>query len=140
MCTTAITLKAVSTIPFTIATKRIKYLGIYLPKETNCYFFKNNNFFDCLICFILIAPIYIHSVTGLITNVNNSHLFIKVCPLGTVTCQSATGYFLLQNIRKTIKMPFLKQSELGNSSSQLIQIKEPLNSLSSMLKDWTIKA
>ena len=23
------------TIPFTIATKRIKYLGIYLPKETN---------------------------------------------------------------------------------------------------------
>ena len=25
------------TIPFTIATKRIKYLGIYLPKETKIY-------------------------------------------------------------------------------------------------------
>ena len=25
------------TIPFTIATKRIKYLGIYLPKETKTY-------------------------------------------------------------------------------------------------------
>ena len=25
------------TIPFTIATKRIKYLGIYLPKETKDY-------------------------------------------------------------------------------------------------------
>ena len=25
------------TIPFTIATKRIKYLGVYLPKETNTY-------------------------------------------------------------------------------------------------------
>ena len=24
------------TIPFTIATERIKYLGIYLPKETKC--------------------------------------------------------------------------------------------------------
>ena len=26
------------TIPFTIATKRIKYLGIYLPKETGRFF------------------------------------------------------------------------------------------------------
>ena len=25
------------TIPFTIATKRIKYLGVYLPKETKTY-------------------------------------------------------------------------------------------------------
>ena len=25
------------TIPFTIATKRIKYLGVYLPKETKDY-------------------------------------------------------------------------------------------------------
>ena len=25
------------TIPFTITTKRIKYLGIYLPKETKTY-------------------------------------------------------------------------------------------------------
>ena len=25
------------TIPFTIATKRIKYLGVYLPKETKSY-------------------------------------------------------------------------------------------------------
>jgi len=30
------------TIPFTIATKRIKYLGIYLPKETkDLYMIKN---------------------------------------------------------------------------------------------------
>ena len=29
--------KIKETIPFTIATKRIKYLGIYLPKETNTY-------------------------------------------------------------------------------------------------------
>ena len=28
-------LRKLSAIPFTIATKRIKYLGIYLPKETN---------------------------------------------------------------------------------------------------------
>ena len=27
------------TIPFTIATKRIKYLGIYLPKETKEYIY-----------------------------------------------------------------------------------------------------
>ena len=25
------------TIPFTIATKKIKYLGVYLPKETKTY-------------------------------------------------------------------------------------------------------
>ena len=25
------------TIPFTIATRRIKYLGVYLPKETKTY-------------------------------------------------------------------------------------------------------
>ena len=31
------------TIPFTIATKRIKYLGIYLPKETKDLYIKNNN-------------------------------------------------------------------------------------------------
>ena len=30
------------TIPFTIATKRIKYLGIYLPKETKDLYIKNN--------------------------------------------------------------------------------------------------
>ena len=29
------------TIPFTIATKRIKYLGIYLPKETKDLYIKN---------------------------------------------------------------------------------------------------
>ena len=29
------------TIPFTIATKRIKYLGINLPKETNDLYIKN---------------------------------------------------------------------------------------------------
>ena len=29
------------TIPFTIATKRIKYLGIYLPKETNDLYIEN---------------------------------------------------------------------------------------------------
>ena len=29
------------TIPFTIATKRIKYLGIYLPKETKYLYTKN---------------------------------------------------------------------------------------------------
>ena len=28
-------------IPFTIATKRIKYLGIYLPKETKDLYIKN---------------------------------------------------------------------------------------------------
>ena len=28
-------------IPFTIATKRIKYLGIYLPKETEDLYIKN---------------------------------------------------------------------------------------------------
>ena len=28
------------TIPFTIATKRIKYLGIYLPKEKKTYIYK----------------------------------------------------------------------------------------------------
>ena len=28
------------TIPFTIAMKRIKYLGVYLPKETKCLFLK----------------------------------------------------------------------------------------------------
>ena len=26
------------TVPFTIAMKRIKYLGIYIPKETKIYF------------------------------------------------------------------------------------------------------
>ena len=30
------------TIPFTIATKRMKYLGIYLPKETKDLYIKNN--------------------------------------------------------------------------------------------------
>ena len=29
------------TIPFTIATERIKYLGIYLPKETKDIYIKN---------------------------------------------------------------------------------------------------
>ena len=29
------------TIPFTIATKRIKYLGIYLPKETKYLYIEN---------------------------------------------------------------------------------------------------
>jgi len=29
------------TIPFTIATKRIKYLGIYLPKETKELYIEN---------------------------------------------------------------------------------------------------
>ena len=29
------------TIPFTIATKRIKYLGIYLPKETKDIYIEN---------------------------------------------------------------------------------------------------
>ena len=29
------------TIPFTIATKRIKYLGVYLPKETKDLYIKN---------------------------------------------------------------------------------------------------
>ena len=29
------------TIPFTIATKRIKYLGIYLPKETKGLYIEN---------------------------------------------------------------------------------------------------
>ena len=29
------------TIPFTTATKRIKYLGIYLPKETKDLYIKN---------------------------------------------------------------------------------------------------
>ena len=29
------------TIPFTIATKRIKYLGVYLPKETNDLYIEN---------------------------------------------------------------------------------------------------
>ena len=29
------------TIPFTIATKRIKYLGIYLPKETKDLYTEN---------------------------------------------------------------------------------------------------
>ena len=32
---------AVKTIPFTIATKRIKYLGIYLPKETEDLYIEN---------------------------------------------------------------------------------------------------
>ena len=30
------------TIPFTIATKRIKYLGIYLPKETKDLYIEHN--------------------------------------------------------------------------------------------------
>ena len=30
------------TIPFTIATKRIKYLGIYLPKETKDLYIENH--------------------------------------------------------------------------------------------------
>ena len=29
------------TIPFTIATKRIKYLGVYLPKETKDLYIEN---------------------------------------------------------------------------------------------------
>ena len=29
------------TIPFTIATKRIKFLGVYLPKETNDLYIEN---------------------------------------------------------------------------------------------------
>uniref|UniRef100_A0A8C6CLS5 Uncharacterized protein n=1 Tax=Moschus moschiferus TaxID=68415 RepID=A0A8C6CLS5_MOSMO len=29
------------TIPFTVATKRIKYLGIYLPKETKDFYIEN---------------------------------------------------------------------------------------------------
>ena len=31
------------TIPFTIATKRIKYLGVYLPKETKDLYIENYN-------------------------------------------------------------------------------------------------
>ena len=31
------------TIPFTIATKRIKYLGTYLPKETKDLYIENHN-------------------------------------------------------------------------------------------------
>ena len=31
------------TLPFTIATKRIKYLGINLPKETKCLYAENYN-------------------------------------------------------------------------------------------------
>ena len=31
------------TIPFTIATKRIKYLGIHLPKETKDLYIENYN-------------------------------------------------------------------------------------------------
>ena len=31
-----------ATIPFTIATKRIKYLGIYLPKETKDIYIENH--------------------------------------------------------------------------------------------------
>ena len=34
-------LKFILTIPFTIATKRIKYLGIYLPKETKDLYIEN---------------------------------------------------------------------------------------------------
>ena len=30
------------TIPFTIAMKRIEYLGIYLPKETKYLYIENN--------------------------------------------------------------------------------------------------
>ena len=30
------------TIPFTIATKRIKYLGVYLPKETKDLYIQNH--------------------------------------------------------------------------------------------------
>ena len=33
--------KVKETIPFTIAIKRIKYLGIYLPKETNDLYIQN---------------------------------------------------------------------------------------------------
>ena len=33
--------KEIKTIPFTIATKRIKYLGIYLPKETKDLYIEN---------------------------------------------------------------------------------------------------
>ena len=33
--------KIKKTIPFTIATKRIKYLGIYLPKETKDLYIEN---------------------------------------------------------------------------------------------------
>ena len=34
-------MKIKETIPFTIATKRIKYLGIYLPKETKDLYIEN---------------------------------------------------------------------------------------------------
>ena len=34
------------TIPFTIATKRIKYLGIYLPKETKDLYIENKSIFE----------------------------------------------------------------------------------------------
>ena len=33
--------KIKETIPFTIATKRIKYLGVYLPKETKGLYTEN---------------------------------------------------------------------------------------------------
>uniref|UniRef100_A0A8C6DMS2 RNA-directed DNA polymerase n=1 Tax=Moschus moschiferus TaxID=68415 RepID=A0A8C6DMS2_MOSMO len=35
------TQKSLETIPFTVATKRIKYLGIYLPKETKDLYIEN---------------------------------------------------------------------------------------------------
>ena len=34
------------TIPFTIATKRIKYLGIYLPKETKDLYIRSDQSFS----------------------------------------------------------------------------------------------
>ena len=33
--------KLKKTIPFTLATKRIKYLGVYLPKETKDLYIEN---------------------------------------------------------------------------------------------------
>ena len=36
------------TIPFTIATKRIKYLGIYLPKETKDLYIRSDQSLSCV--------------------------------------------------------------------------------------------
>ena len=45
------------TIPFTIATKRIKYLGIYLPKETKDLYMENYKTLDpsFKFCFLLFS-------------------------------------------------------------------------------------
>ena len=62
------------TIPFTIATERIKYLGIYLPKETKDLYIENyktlvkeikedtNRWRNILIFTILILPIHEHGI------------------------------------------------------------------------------